>query len=190
MNMCEPVLWVHYWFRGNRTARSYSPSWEALACSLVLLAMNFTFTGSVHAHQPNQQAKTTSHSTVTFRFKGMRDGFTKNGVPFYLTVLSASDGAIIYAYTIPYHNASDADQEVERMVHLSAEIIRRSNETDKKGRIIGRLFLIRLSSDKSRKSLVWLVWNDKDTVHELGSDSLNDLLVLEHMPSANGRPPK
>ena len=194
-NACatRQALEFRHLFRDKRTEKSCSPNWKAVACSLVLLAMNFASIGSVHARQVNQQAKTPpsfSVGKVTFTLDRMQDGFTKDGARFYGMVLSASNGATIYENTIPYRDVSDADQEVDRMVHLSVEIIRQTKETDKKGRITGRRFLIRLPSDKSGKPLVWLVWNDGKTVHEVSSDSLDDLLVLEHVPSGKGNPPK
>lgn len=169
-----------------------SMSWKAVACSLFLLAMSFTSIGSVHARQANKQVKapSTSIGNVTFTLQRMQDGHTENGGFFDMTVLSTSHGATIYDNTISYHKASDADQEVERTVHLSTEVIRQGKETDEKGRITRRWFLIRLPSDKSSKYLVWLVWSAGKTVHEVGSDSLDDLLTLEHMPSVKGAPPK
>lgn len=140
--------------------------------------------------QATSESASTSIGGVTFTLQSMQDGFTKNGGFFDLTVLFTSHGATVYDNTISYHETSDADQEVERMVHLSTEVIRQGKETNKKGRITRRWFLIRLPSDKSSKSLVWLVWGNGKTVHEVGSDSLADLLALEHMPSAKDSPPK
>ena len=177
--------------QGNHIVKNCSPHWKAVACSLVLLAMNFTSTGSVYARQANKKVKapSTSIGNVTFTMQRMQDGRTENGGVFDMTVLSTSHGATVYDNTIQYHKASDADQEVETMVHLSTEVIRQGKETDKKGRITRRWFLVRLPSDKSSKSLVWLVWNNGKTVHEVGSDSLDDLLTLEHMPPAKDSPP-
>ena len=166
---------------------------EHIAYSLALLAMIFGPTKPVHAHQINQQAKpqTMSVGNVTFTLKRMQDGWIKEDrIMFHTTVLSASDGGTIYESVIPFHDASDADQEVDRMVHLSNEIIRQGKEIDKKGRTIGRRLLIRLPPGKSRKSFVWLVWNDRNTVHEVGSDSLNDLLALERILSGKTDLPK
>ena len=163
-----------------------------IAYSLVLLAVMSGLTRPVHGREVNQQSKpqTMGVGKKTFTLKRMQDGWIKKDVMFHTSVLAASDGGTIYASTIPYRNLSDADQELDRMVHLSTEIIRQGKEIDKRGRIIGRRLLIRLPQDKSRKSFVWLVWNDRNTVHEVGSDSLDDLLALERIPSGKTDSPK
>ncbi len=78
--------------QGNHIVKNCSPHWKAVACSLVLLAMNFTSTGSVYARQANKKVKapSTSIGNVTFTMQRMQDGRTENGGVFDMTVLSTS----------------------------------------------------------------------------------------------------
>ncbi|HXP67871.1 MAG TPA: hypothetical protein VOA88_01190 [Candidatus Dormibacteraeota bacterium] len=129
-----------------------------------------------------QQSETSSTDGQGFKLIRMRDGWSKDGTTIHSLELVGPDGKKVFTYFTGFDSPQRASNELQLIVKTQTTILQRGNKFSNDGRKVGeRILGIFQNPADPKKTIVRLIWTEDATLHEIRSESQEDVLAAEKL---------
>lgn len=128
---------------------------------------------------PSSQTRSADDELRPFEMLRIGNTLRPDGFWAEILTLKSPKGELVFKTTVNFDTKKQADQELEKLLTRAAKVIRKTEEVDEEGQVIGERVLAQFGEKERPGTHIRLFYTKGIIYYELDSDSLDAVLSLE-----------